>query len=38
MAGFDAGTPRLPLVEATPKEQEQIRTVLADLSLLPVAV
>ncbi len=38
LAGFDVGTPRLPLVEATPKEQEQIRAVLQDLSLLPVAV
>ena len=38
LAGFDAGPPRLPLVEATPKEQEQIRAVLAELSLLPVAV
>jgi 4-hydroxy-tetrahydrodipicolinate synthase len=38
LAGFDAGAPRLPLVEATPKEQEQIRSVLAELSLLPVAV
>ncbi len=38
LAGFDVGTPRLPLVEATPKEQEQIRTVLQQLSLLPVAV
>lgn len=37
-AGFDAGGPRLPLVEATAKEQEQIRAVLAELSLLPVAV
>ncbi|MGH2628136.1 MAG: 4-hydroxy-tetrahydrodipicolinate synthase, partial [Anaerolineales bacterium] len=38
LAGFDAGAPRLPLVEATPKEQDQIRSVLAELSLLPVAV
>ncbi len=38
LAGFDAGAPRLPLVEATPKEQEQVRSVLAELSLLPVAV
>ncbi len=38
LAGFDVGTPRLPLVEATPKEQEQIRPVLQELSLLPVAV
>ena len=38
LAGFDVGTPRLPLVEATPKEQEQIRAVLQELSLLPVAV
>jgi len=38
LAGFDVGTPRLPLVQATPKEQEQIRAVLQELSLLPVAV
>lgn len=38
LAGFGAGAPRLPLVEATPKEQEQIRAVLQELSLLPVAV
>ncbi len=38
LAGFDAGAPRLPLVEATPKEQEQIRAVLGELALLPVAV
>jgi len=38
LAGFDVGTPRLPLVQATPKEQEQIRAVLQGLSLLPVAV
>ena len=37
LSGFDAGTPRLPLVEATPREQEQIRAVLQELSLLPVA-
>ena len=37
-AGFDVGAPRLPLVEATPKEHEQIRAVLQELSLLPVAV
>ena len=38
LAGFDVGMPRLPLVEATPKEHEQIRAVLQELSLLPVAV
>ncbi len=38
LAGFDVGAPRLPLVEATPREQEQIRGVLQDLALLPVAV
>ena len=38
LAGFDVGMPRLPLVQATPKEQEQIRAVLQELSLLPVAV
>jgi len=38
LAGFDAGAPRLPLVEATAKEQEQIRAVLQELALLPVAV
>jgi len=38
LAGFDVGKPRLPLVEATPKEQEQIRAVLAELALVPVAV
>ncbi|MDQ7850028.1 MAG: 4-hydroxy-tetrahydrodipicolinate synthase [Armatimonadota bacterium] len=37
LAGFDVGAPRLPLVEATPREQEQIRGVLQDLALLPVA-
>ena len=38
LAGFDVGKPRLPLVEATPKEREQIRTVLQELNLVPVAV
>lgn len=38
LAGFDVGKPRLPLVEATPKEQEQVRAVLQDLNLVPVAV
>lgn len=37
LAGFDVGGPRLPLVEATPREQEQIRGVLQELALLPVA-
>lgn len=38
MSGFDVGRPRLPLVEATPKEQEQIKAVLQELNLLAVAV
>jgi 4-hydroxy-tetrahydrodipicolinate synthase len=37
LAGFDVGKPRLPLVEATPKEQEQVRAVLQELNLVPVA-
>jgi 4-hydroxy-tetrahydrodipicolinate synthase len=38
LAGFDVGGLRLPLVEATAKEREQIAAVLKDLALLPVAV
>ena len=37
LAGFDVGGLRLPLVEATAKEREQIAMVLKDLALLPVA-
>ena len=36
-AGFDVGGVRLPLVEATPKEREQIGAVLRELALTPVA-
>ncbi|MCL6446641.1 MAG: 4-hydroxy-tetrahydrodipicolinate synthase [Armatimonadetes bacterium] len=34
MLGFQAGPPRLPLVEATPAEKESIKKVLAELKLL----
>ncbi len=37
MAGFDVGGLRLPLVEATPKEREQIAAVLKELALTAVA-
>ena len=37
MAGFDAGGLRLPLIDATPKEREQIGAVLKELALTPVA-
>lgn len=37
LAGFDAGSLRLPLVEATPKERDQIAAVLKDLALTAVA-
>jgi 4-hydroxy-tetrahydrodipicolinate synthase len=37
LAGFDVGGLRLPLVEATAKEREQIAAVLKDLALHPVA-
>ena len=37
LAGFDAGSLRLPLVEATSKEREQIAAVLKDLALTAVA-
>ncbi|MDR7520863.1 MAG: 4-hydroxy-tetrahydrodipicolinate synthase [Armatimonadota bacterium] len=35
LAGFDCGRVRLPLVDATPKEEEQIRAVLHQLNLVP---
>lgn len=34
MLGFQAGAPRLPLVEATPAEKESIKKALAELKLL----
>jgi 4-hydroxy-tetrahydrodipicolinate synthase len=37
LAGFDVGGLRLPLVEATSKEREQIAAVLKELALTPVA-
>jgi 4-hydroxy-tetrahydrodipicolinate synthase len=37
VAGFDVGGLRLPLVEATPKERDQIVAVLKELALHPVA-
>lgn len=37
LAGFDVGGLRLPLVEATPKERDQIASVLKELALSPVA-
>lgn len=36
MSGFNVGKPRLPLVEATPKEKEQIQSVLKDLAVAAV--
>jgi len=36
MSGFDVGIPRLPLVEATPKEKDQIQAVLKELAAAPV--
>ncbi len=38
LVGFDCGKPRLPLVDVTPKEEEQIRTVLRSLDLVPAPV
>ncbi|MBI3998541.1 MAG: 4-hydroxy-tetrahydrodipicolinate synthase [Armatimonadetes bacterium] len=38
LAGFDCGKVRLPLVDATPKEEEQIRAVLQKLELVPAPV
>jgi 4-hydroxy-tetrahydrodipicolinate synthase len=35
LAGFDCGRVRLPLVDATPKEEAQIRQVLSALDLVP---
>jgi len=37
LAGFDVGGLRLPLVDATAKEREQIGAVLKELALIPVA-
>lgn len=37
LAGFDAGGVRLPLVDATPREREQIASVLKELALVPLA-
>ncbi len=37
LAGFDVGGLRLPLIEATAKERDQIAAVLKELALLPVA-
>jgi len=36
LSGFRVGAPRLPLVEATAKEKEQIQAVLKDLALVTV--
>jgi len=36
LSGFTVGKPRLPLVEATAKEKEQISAVLKELALVPV--
>ncbi|HXF83694.1 MAG TPA: 4-hydroxy-tetrahydrodipicolinate synthase [bacterium] len=36
LSGFAVGAPRLPLVEATPKEKEQISAVLQQLAAAPV--
>ncbi|HEU4797991.1 MAG TPA: 4-hydroxy-tetrahydrodipicolinate synthase [bacterium] len=36
MSGFNVGKPRLPLVEATPKEKEQIQAVLRELAVAAV--
>lgn len=36
LSGFNVGKPRLPLVEATAKEKEQISAVLKELALVPV--
>jgi 4-hydroxy-tetrahydrodipicolinate synthase len=38
LLGFDCGRPRLPLVDVTPKEEEQIRAVLRSLDLVPTPV
>jgi len=36
LSGFRVGKPRLPLVEATEKEKEQIQAVLKELALVAV--
>jgi dihydrodipicolinate synthase/N-acetylneuraminate lyase len=36
MAGFPVGKPRLPLVEATPKEREQIAAAMREAMGVPV--
>jgi len=36
MSGFNVGKPRLPLVEATPKEKEQVQSVLKELAVAAV--
>lgn len=36
LSGFNVGKPRLPLVEATAKEKDQIAAVLKELALAPV--
>jgi 4-hydroxy-tetrahydrodipicolinate synthase len=36
LSGVTVGAPRLPLVEATAREKEQIQTVLDELALAPV--
>jgi 4-hydroxy-tetrahydrodipicolinate synthase len=38
LSGFDCGNLRLPLVNATPKEEEQIKAVLQSLDLVPMPV
>lgn len=38
LSGFDCGKVRLPLVDATPKEEEQIRGVLQTLNMMPAPV
>lgn len=38
LSGFDCGKVRLPLVDATPKEEEQIQAVLKTLDLVPTPV
>lgn len=37
LTGFDVGGLRLPLVEATPRERDQIASVLKELALVPAA-
>ena len=38
LSSFDCGKVRLPLVDATPKEEEQIRGVLQTLNMMPAPV